>query len=273
MLWTGFKKAINRAGTQVLVLTGNVDKTVDYEFDFSEKRLRLMEHTLGKLENSTRNYLHQLEVIYQANSNLSKALLLFYGVNPADDVENLGKDAPIRNISQAYPIALLQDANHVESLQSPYYQSVVNPVKKFNSYYSELNKAISKRNRKLLDYDALRSKLTKLESKESDHDHAHDDQAKLESLQEQYLQAEEVFDEINTRLKTQLPMFMSHRAGYFDPLFEAFVKLQWDYFDQRYTAMSPLVKNMDAQSRQDLEEGRANHRLDVVMDKMKQLMI
>lgn len=271
MLWNGFKKAINRAGTQVLVLTGNVDKTVDNEFDFSEKRLRLMQHTLGKLETHTRSYLHQLEVIYQANTNLSKAFLLFYGVNPAEDVENLGKDAPVHNISQAYQITLGQDKNHAESLQSSYYQSVVNPVKKFNSYYSELNKAISKRNRKLLDYDALRSKLNKLEAKEDNENH--EDHTKIDSLQEQFTEAEEVFDEINTRLKEQLPKFMSHRAGYFDPLFEAFVKLQWDYFDQRQVALSPLVKNMDAQSRQDLEEGRANHRLDVVMDKMKQLMV
>lgn len=40
MSWNGFKKAINRAGTSVMMKTGQVEKTVDKEFEVEERRYR-----------------------------------------------------------------------------------------------------------------------------------------------------------------------------------------------------------------------------------------
>jgi bridging integrator 3 len=51
---------------------------------------------------------------------------------------------------------------------APYRATVLEPIGKLCSYNSEVNNAISKRNKKALDYDAARSKVKKLVDKPSD---------------------------------------------------------------------------------------------------------
>lgn len=41
MSWTGFKKAVGRAGTQIQMKTGHVDKTIDRDFEAEERRYRV----------------------------------------------------------------------------------------------------------------------------------------------------------------------------------------------------------------------------------------
>lgn len=271
MLWTGFKKAINRAGTTVLTTTGKIDTTHDKEFEFNEKRLHELEHTLKKLELHTRNYLAQLDVVQQGNANLSNALALFYGANPVDDPTNAGKEVILTSYSQKYAVRLRSNQQVSDELEQPYYHTVVNPIAKFNGYYKELDKVMKKRHRKLLDYDAVRSKLEKLEEKEPEQAQDQRHQAILSETREMYAEAESIYEDINERLKVQLPQFMNHRVQYFDPLFEAFVKCQWRYFDQCQQQMTPLKRDVDPQSRQDYEEGRGGDRLDRILDKMKLL--
>lgn len=49
MSWTGFKKAVGRAGTQVMMKTGHVDKTIDRDFETEERRYRVYVSTSHQL--------------------------------------------------------------------------------------------------------------------------------------------------------------------------------------------------------------------------------
>jgi hypothetical protein len=57
---TGFKKAVNRAGTQVMMKTGHVEKTVDRDYEIEERRYRTMESAANKLQKEAKGYLDSL---------------------------------------------------------------------------------------------------------------------------------------------------------------------------------------------------------------------
>jgi BAR domain len=56
----GFKKAVNRAGTQVMMKTGHVEKTVDRDYEIEERRYRTMESAANKLQREAKGYLDSL---------------------------------------------------------------------------------------------------------------------------------------------------------------------------------------------------------------------
>lgn len=57
MSWGGFKKSINRAGTSILQKTGQVDRTVDSEFQDEVARFKQMEKETLELQKEAKAYL------------------------------------------------------------------------------------------------------------------------------------------------------------------------------------------------------------------------
>ena len=57
MSWGGFKKSINRAGTSILQKTGQVDRTVDSEFQEEVSRFKQMEKETLSLQKEAKAYL------------------------------------------------------------------------------------------------------------------------------------------------------------------------------------------------------------------------
>ena len=87
------------------------------------------------------------------------------------------------------------------------------------SYFPEINNAITKRNKKLLDYDAARSKARKLSDKPST------DASKLPMAEQEADQAEEIYKVIDEQLRNDLPQILDLRVPYLDPSFECMVSL------------------------------------------------
>ena len=57
MSWGGFKKSINRAGTSILQKTGQVDRTVDAEFQDEVARFKQLEKETLLLQKEAKGYL------------------------------------------------------------------------------------------------------------------------------------------------------------------------------------------------------------------------
>jgi amphiphysin len=60
MSWTGFKKGVNRATTQVLMKAGQVERTNDRDFETEHRRFRTMETAANKLQKEAKGYLDSL---------------------------------------------------------------------------------------------------------------------------------------------------------------------------------------------------------------------
>ncbi|PVH13504.1 uncharacterized protein CXQ87_001609 [Candidozyma duobushaemuli] len=260
MSWSGFKKAINRAGNQVLLKAGQIDETVDLEFDYEEKRYRAMEKSSEKLYKELRRYKETLASLSTAQSNVSDVLAGFYGQD--NEAESIAKEynEATRSIS----------AETLEGLGQPFLQTVLNPIDRFNSYYVDMNEAIKKRAHKKLDYDSLRNKVRKL-SDNPDAEPA--SEIKLKDATAQLASAEEVYERLNGQLKSELPRLMDLRISYLNPSFEAFVKLQLRYFSENHRHLNEVQKHVDAKTRADFKSGKLEKRLDDILGKVKELNI
>lgn len=273
MSWTGIKKAINRAGTQVMMKTGQIGETVDKQFEFEEKRFKAMESNSVKLHKELKQYLESLRILTTAQVNVAEVMKTFYGgtdVVHERELAKEGKELRYNNFSDEYyrSIKALND-DVLSKLEGPYNQVVLNPIGRFNSYFIEINEAIKKRHNKKLDYDLMKSKLQKLIEKPSNEI----DDTKLTATKEELAKAEEVYDDLNNELKEELPKLINLRIPFLNPSFESFVKLQLRFFNENYKSLNDIQSNLDSQLRQDYINGNLESRLDQVLVKMRELNI
>ena len=142
-----------------------------------------------------------------------------------------------------------------------------------NAYFPIVNEHISKRNKKvnfsfsvpststdprnsdfystqMIDYDAARSKLRKLVDKPSE------DPAKLPRAQQENDEAKEVFDLLNDQLIAELPQLLDLRVPYFDPSFEAMIRLQCKFAEEGYEKMSGVQRYFEDSVRDDYAAGQ-----------------
>ncbi|KAK6197333.1 uncharacterized protein RJT21DRAFT_123126 [Scheffersomyces amazonensis] len=287
MSWTGLKKAINRAGTQVLVKTGQMDQTVDKEFEFEEKRYRTMEISSNKLQKELRHYLESLRMLTNSQVNIGESLSTYYGALPSSltpslsnnhnntqDPESAANAAPkekFNSLSQEYYATMKTlGEQSLAELEHPYNQTVLNPIARFNSYYIEINEAIKKRANKQLDYDAMKSKVKKLIEKPPANG---DYETKLANYQTELTELENVYQQINSQLKSEIPKLINLRIPFLDPSFEAFVKIQLRFFNENYSQLDTLQKKLDSRTREAATNGNLDKRLDDILGKMRELNI
>ena len=95
MSWIGIKKAINRAGTQVMLKTGHIEQTIDKEYEFQEKRYRTMEENSIKLQKNLRLYLDSLRLLTNSQINIAESLNSFYGTNNDKRSSNISRTGSV----------------------------------------------------------------------------------------------------------------------------------------------------------------------------------
>lgn len=280
MSWSGIKKAINRAGTLVLVKTGQIEQSRDTEYEHEKKRFKQMEATLTKLNTELRSYLESLRILTNAQLNVGEALGSFYGEDSAGaDVDRVS-GFKYSNLSQEYA-ATMKDLNEktLADLVGPYNQTVLDPVAKFNSYFIEVNEAMKKRNNKQLDYDAMKSKVRKMIERSSNAvgsinpNTAPDYETKLKDAQDQLVEIEKTYNTLNDQLKQDLPKLVDLRTPFLDPSFELFVKIQLRFFNENYKELNGLQVKLDLKTREDYINGSLEKRVDDVLGKMRELNI
>jgi bridging integrator 3 len=64
---SGFKKAVNRAGTSVMMKTGHVEKTINRDYEIEERRFRTMESAANRLQKEAKGYLDSLRGVFLSN--------------------------------------------------------------------------------------------------------------------------------------------------------------------------------------------------------------
>lgn len=258
MSWKGLKKAINRAGAQVMLKTGQYDETADLSFDYEEKRYRAMETVSSRLHKELRHYMETLRTLTTAQESMTLVLAGFYG----EDENN------VAHLYHSSMREVLQGC--VDELAEPYLQTVLNPIQRFNLYFGDVNEAIKKRANKKIDYDALRAKVQKLEDSPVE-DPAYD--LKLADLKVETEAAKKTYDSYNDRLKEELPKLVEMRVPYLNPLFESFVKIQLRFFTDNYQKLDKVQTAMDTQTRKDFINGTLEQRMDGILDKIRLLNI
>ncbi|KAJ7693495.1 hypothetical protein B0H14DRAFT_3661747, partial [Mycena olivaceomarginata] len=121
-----------------------------------------------------------------------------------------------------------------------------------------VSRTVSKRNKKLLDYDSARSKMRKLVDKPSE------DPTKLPKAQQEHDEAKEVFDMLNDQLVAELPQLMDLRVPYFDPSFEAMIRMQSKFAEEGYEKLSGVQRYFADSIHDDYAAGQLDAQVSVL---------
>ncbi|KAL6940075.1 hypothetical protein ACO0QE_003959 [Hanseniaspora vineae] len=258
MSWTGFKKAINRAGNSVMIK--DVDKTVDKEYDTEERRYKVLERTGGALQKEAKGFLDSLRAVTASQVTIAEVISNLY-----DDSKSVNGSYNVGN----YYLQCVRDfdSETVKQLDGPFRETVLDPITKFSNYFNEIDEAIKKRAHKKQDYDACKAKVRRLIDKPSK------DASKLPRSEKELKFAKDIFDNLNDQLKAELPQLVSLRVPYFDPSFEALVKIQLRFCTEGYTRLAQIQQYLDEQSRDDYAHGRLDTKMEQVLQQMSSLDI
>lgn len=130
-----------------------------------------------------------------------------------------------------------------------------------------MNECIKKRNHKLLDYDAMRSKVKKLVEKPDK------DATKLPRTERETEMTKQAYEQLNEQLFTELPQLIDLRVPYLDPSFEALVKIQLRFCAEAYSRMAQVQQYLDAESRDQYARGDLDNRVEEVLQEIRDLSI
>ncbi|KAI8071720.1 putative BAR adaptor protein RVS161 [Gongronella butleri] len=274
---TGFKKNLNRAGQSLMQKTGMADKTVDDEFSEEYGRFKLLEQKMEKLTKSAKDYQIAMRGVSASQKMMVETIEQFY---LTDDPNFQQYKQTIEKLDAAFKA-------HVDGA---YGETVMQPLARFCSYFPQVNEAVKRRQKKLIDYDTQRARVHKLvERSPSGYDSSgsagSSDKAqestgagaggsaasaaasRLSQAEQTANVAREMYEAINSVLINDLPKLVSMRVAYLDPSFEAFVKSQVTYHQMSFdhlTALNDVFPH---------DEHEQNARLQDVLQQMRELSI
>lgn len=244
---------MNRAGTTLMQKAGQVEKTVDKQFEEEERRFRRFESNLEKLHTETRGYLDSIITLTSSQQRI------------AEVVEKiLGDDGSVKNpaVERYRQIAEELDTQVRTELDHNMRATVLDPIGRVIAHFPLINETIKRRNNKLLDHDSARAKAHKLALKPPD------DHQKLAKAEAAAQEAQEAYETINSQLITEMPRLVDSRLQLLDPSFEALVKSQLQFSaraSESFSSMQPYFPS-DAGEGLDLQ-------VESVMHKMRDLTI
>ncbi|KAM5531677.1 hypothetical protein V8D89_014666 [Ganoderma adspersum] len=260
MSWTGFKKGISRAGTSLLQKTGQIERTVDREFADEEAKYKSFEKECQALQKAGKGYSDAMRAMTATQGRLADTIDVFYS---AADKASEGAMA-----AHAYKRAVDDlDTGIGRELETPYRTTVMEPLGKMNAIFPVVNEHIGKRAHKLLDYDAARSRMNKLIQKPSE------DPTKLPKAQQEHDDAKEVFDMMNEQLISELPELLDLRIPYFDPSFEAMIRMQCKFAEEGYEKLGGVQRYFDDSVRDDYAAGQLDAQVENILQEMRELTI
>ncbi|KAG6897887.1 hypothetical protein C0992_009371 [Termitomyces sp. T32_za158] len=239
--------------------------------------LRRFEKECQALQKDSKAYWDATRAMTTAQSRIAETLEVFYGAADRTSEGAMAGHAYKRSVDDL-------DTGFGRELDVPYRTAISEPLGKMCAYFPIVNEHISKRNKKMLDYDSARSKLRKLIDKPPE------DPTKLPKAQQEHDESKEVFDILNDQLIAELPQLLDLRVPYFDPSFEAMIRMQSKFAEegyeklsgvQRFGACSSRLLNIITTStryfadnvRDDYAAGQLDAQVEGVLQEMKELSI
>ncbi|KAF9139859.1 hypothetical protein BGX30_007391 [Mortierella sp. GBA39] len=224
MSWSGFKKNLNRATTSVLSKTGSQDRTSDREFEEEERRFKSLDQKVERLHKEAVGYSQSVKNMTGSQLKIASTIDQFY-----DDGAPMG----VYGVKYKEAVGRLEQQAQDE-LDASYRTAVLEPIGRYASYFPEINEATRRRNKKLLDYDAARSKVRKLVEKPSE------DSTRLPRAEHEANALREAYETMNAQLTSELPKIVDARVAYLDPSFEAVVKSQLSFAQDAHNTLEGL---------------------------------
>jgi amphiphysin len=212
------------------------------------------------IEKEAKGYLDSLRAMTQSQVRIAEVISSLY-----DDSKSMGGSSNVGN----YYLQTVQefDSETVKQLDGPFRETVLTPLTTFTQYFSEIEEAIKKRDHKKIDYEGAKAKVRRLIDKPAK------DASKLPRAERELQLAKEMFDQLNTQMKEELPQLISLRVPYFDPSFESLVKIQLRFCTEGYTRLAQIQNYLNQEDREAYSQGLLDERISQLLGEMAQLNI
>nr|XP_046240796.1 bridging integrator 2b isoform X2 [Scatophagus argus] len=214
------QKSLNRAQEKVLQKLGKTMETKDEQFELCSQNLNKQQIDGNRLFKDVKAYHAAVKAVHETSKRLSQTLSDIYE-SDWNGVEDLAVITESEDL-------LWNDYEEKLSDQ------IVRTMENYTSQFPEVKERVSKRGRKLVDYDSARHHLEALQSAKKK------DEAKITKAEEEFNKAQNVFEEINNELREELPVLYQSRIGCYVTVFQNVSNLR----DVFYKEMSVLNREL-----------------------------
>ncbi|GIX90654.1 amphiphysin [Caerostris extrusa] len=189
------QKHAGRAKERLLQNLGKADRTTDEDFDLHVKNFSKQQNAVMRLHKEFKNYYMCIRAMQAARRSLMDTVCELY--EPCwDGVEQFLFKTEVSN-------------KNFDDFCDKINCELVAPVGTYLCQFPEFTNKISKRNRKLLDYDNSRHNLQNLETMKKR------EETKIAKAKEQLEEARNHFEVINSELHEELPALYDSRVSFF----------------------------------------------------------
>ncbi|XP_068948628.1 bridging integrator 2 [Petaurus breviceps papuanus] len=223
------QKKLSRAQEKVLQKLGKIPETKDERFEQAAQNFHQQQAEGQRLYKDLKHFLSAVKVMHESSMRLSQTLQEIYSYE-WEGYRDLKVIATNNNL-------LWED--YEEKLADQVVRTMENYIYQFN----EVKERISKRGRKLVDYDSARHHLEAIQNAKKK------DEAKTLKAEEEFVKAQTVFEDLNRELQEELPLLYSSRIGCYVTIFQNISNLRDVFYQEMsklnhdlYEVMSKLEK-------------------------------
>lgn len=232
----GFTKFIQRTPHVVTSKVGLSAKSTDVEFDHLRHKFTAVEKLIRQLTRESRTYLDAIKKMLESCSMFtSEFSTLYHPLGLEYDLERRHPEVVQTLVNLSGYMTYIDDLR--ESLRPELEliaTRVIAPAEELESLLKNIEKAITKRDHKLIDFDRHSNSYTKLKEKQSRS--AKEDQNMFKLEHESEASAAD-YEHHNNLLKAELPKFMDMVTRLITPLLYSFYYMQLNVF---YLSMEKL---------------------------------
>ncbi|XP_048856256.1 bridging integrator 2b [Brienomyrus brachyistius] len=211
-----FQKQLSRAQEKVLQKLGKTMETKDEQFEQCSHNLNKQQSDGNRLYKDIKAYYNAVKAMHETSKRLSQTL----------------KDVYEPDWKGAEGLAAIIDNEDLlwNDYEEKLADQTVRTMESYVSQFPEVKERVSKRGRKLVDYDSARHHLEGLQNTKKK------DEAKITKAEEEFNKAQTVFEDINKELREELPVLYQSRIGCYVTVFQNISNLR----DVFYKEMSKL---------------------------------
>ncbi|XP_041371615.1 amphiphysin-like [Gigantopelta aegis] len=195
------QKRLSRTKTKVLQNLGKAERTTDESLDECAHLIDRQQEVAHKVQKDLRHYI-------QCARALSCASKTFFTTVSEIYEPNWTQESTFKQSLESFD-ALWED--YLDNLNT----RIVTPVNEYLTSFPTIKAKISKRGRKLMDYDNARHNLDVQQNAKKK------DEAKITKAQEELTEAKLIYDDMNNLLHRELPEFYNSRVTFYSNIFQS----------------------------------------------------
>ncbi|KAI8982010.1 hypothetical protein BDF20DRAFT_864514 [Mycotypha africana] len=249
MSWRGFQKAVSRLPHQLL--SKKSEATKDLEYTALEKQFNDFSKIIEVLATDARLFRDSISALLSNQAAMAQYLAGIYD-------STLGTQVPegaVQKRFQQTPAIQLQAVNDAEAAMAycrdevlpeldVVDRDIVRPLLELTEIIKTVQKTMTKRNHKLIDYDRHRLALQKLQNKQ---ERSFSEEKQIFKVQASLDTATQDYKYLNDMLKAELPQFFQLKTQFIQPVFESLFNMQSRIYGMIYARCYELLnQNLEA---------------------------